>query len=415
MSYDPSRQRSFLTTAQNEQDIKMWVYTAPTRPAVGTITSMPLIQSSGTTWGTNNYGNPFARFTTQKHVNITYCPLNNRIYCFGGDFGPQGSAADGMWSMDCTTGAWRVEARPPIMSGFPSPSAFQDTTGFFWDSVRSRIVVVPRGHTGYSHNVIAYAKGYWFYDPLTADATTGMPGTWTQDLRLFNTTTGTQGSEFQMSSGTDQAWGGVYDSTTQIVYALKSSDRGGPLVKRWNLGTGAAMTDLGFSPSNLGLWAGGRSDSATFLGGCSVGRFAYWMVINGLEIALVRLGFDTGTFTRLANCVVDPRQTYIPYTEATTRLVGCGSTHIVYIPNEGPEGSFPGIHVYNIAKDRWSLDTQVPWTGRFTPYSDGTIRYNAGCIGEGPNNGVAFCGTVFSTNSSSVTHMLFYSPTGVSA
>jgi hypothetical protein len=422
-SYDRSRQRTLLTASvgdSNETFCKVWTYTAPARPAVGTLTSIALPPLSGGTWGAGNYGLPFHRFTRQKHVNITYVPDNNRLYAFGGDVNSaDGSATDVLASMDCASGLWRMESIPYRISGIPMPSAWQDTCMMTWDNTRKKIVFVPRGHTGDSSNTLAHTTGYWTYDPLNANpAFGGSFGTWAQDLRLFNTgVSGAQGSEFQFSGGTGVCNGGVYDETTQIVYALRDNAfNDGPTVRRYNLSSGTQLSNIGFNPGALGLSAGGRASTVSTMGGARVGRNIYYMVQgSGLEMALIKLNLDTLTFSRLTNVVLDPRQTYVPQTEATTRLVGCGSTHLVYVPNEGPEGSFPGIHVYNIAKDRWSLDTQVPWTGRFAPYTDGTIRYNAGCVGEGPNNGVAMCGTEFSTNGSSSTHMLFYVPTGVSA
>jgi hypothetical protein len=429
-SYDRSRQRTLLTASvgdSNETFCKVWAYTAPARPAVGTLTSIALPPASGSAWGSGNFGMPFIRFSTQKHVNITYVPDNNRLYAFGGDVnGADGSATDVLASMNCADGTWRVESIPYRISGIPMPSAWQDTCLMVWDNTRKKIVFVPRGHTGYGWNTLVHTTGYWTYDPLNANPIFGGSfGTWAQDSRLFNSASGTQGGEFQMNSGTGCTNGGIYDESTQIVYALRDSVHfndsplvSAPFIWRFNLGTGARLTDLNWRPANtpLFLTAGGRQDIVSFFGGCRVGRNAYWLCKgNSTELALFKMNFDTLTFSRLANLVVDPRQTYIPDTEATTRLVGCGSTHIVYVGNEGPEGSFPAIYVYNIAKDRWVTDTQVPWTGRFTPYTDGTIRYNAGCVGEGPNNGVAFSGTVSSTNGSSSTHMLFYVPTGVSA
>jgi hypothetical protein len=320
--------------------------------------------------------------------------------------------------MNCSDGTWRMESYKPLTSGRPMPSAWQDTFMMTWDANLLKFVLVPRGHTGYSHNVLAYTTGFWTYDPLNADPVFGGSfGTWAQDTRLFNTTTGTQGAEFQMSSGTGAAWGGVYDPTTRIVYVIKDNPvADGPGVGRYNLATATRLGNASYPISGLlpNLSAGGRSPLSTETGGCRVNRNAYWLAkTSDSELGLVRMNLDTLQFTRLANVPIHSRQLYIPMGEATTRLVACGSTHLVYVANGGPEGSIHAIYVYNIAADRWAVDTQIPFIDRFSPASSGGVRYAGGCVGEGPNNSVAICGTALSNNSASSTHMIFYTPTGV--
>jgi hypothetical protein len=431
LSYDPTRSRSFLTTGPgnaNESTVTSWVYTAPARPAVGTITAIALQPETGSAYGVNNFGNLFARSSTQKHVNISYCPLNNRLYVFGGDRSTTGSATDGMWSMNCADGSWRCEAKRPSDNGVPSPSAYQDTCGFWWDSVRSRFVIFPRGQDGYSYNTLAYAKGIWTFDPMTPDpSASGSFGTFAQDLRISEFTTfsgGPQGSDFHVNgSGCDG--GGIHDPTTNIVYTIRDSLTGGAnQIWRYDLTAGTKLANLTWNPASLvpNAQSGGRQPNTMRTRWCRVGRKAYGLTTSGGgfsgELVFLCFNLDTLAMSRLSAPIIHGTNisTYIPMVENTMGVAAAGSNHVVWIHNGGPEGAITGIHVYNIAKDRWVLDTQIPLpVDRFSPVLVGSTRYTGGCYGEGPNNGIAFSGTVFATNGASSTHMFFYTPTGATA
>lgn len=385
MLYDPVLRRVLLCLGNTTTEV--WAFN--TAPVGGIITSWALPAHSGGTYGVNYYGFPFVSNGSCKHVNMAYCPLDNRLYATGGD--TIHSATDGTWSMDMTDGSWRLDVGEPVYGSVVAPHAYQDGALFQWMPARNKLLFFGGLVFGYEANgsdIYNYSSGYWMFDPVA--------GTWEQVSSFFSNPTL---SHAVTGSGND--YGGVYDEQTDTVYVLGDSGSAAS-ARRWNIGTNTQDSSIAYTIPASGI-SGFIAAYFQRSRMCQLGRYIYVVgyYTNGADntpanchAAFWRYGIDDHTFVRLADPPAFTQN--VDYKE----LVLCVSKgKIVHPRRYGPEGDMPeGILVYDPATDTWEADTKTPAYGAFIQNS----------VCELPDGRVAMSGGVFGSQQ---THLWFYEAT----
>jgi hypothetical protein len=336
----------------------------PTPAYTGVITSFPLPALAGA---------PYSTLQNSKHTNMAYSPLTNRLYVSGGDW--LYSATDGTWSMNMADGSWRMDVGNPVYPTLPAPHAGQDEMGFVWDAARQKFLFWPGVYNAYEPKgapILEYAKGLWYFDPLT--------NVWTQELRLFGNYGDTTGDPF----------GGVYDEVNDQLVEL-GDDSSGFVARRWSITALVRLADIPIAltrPQGFSTYYS-RTQYA------KIGRYVYvaGYSTDGTALKIPRFWrwhLDNHTFEELATPPVDGSLLH----DIEMRLA---TSHgkVVWPLMSGPDGELHGIYVYDPAINVWSVDRQVPSYGNFI----------GNAVTSLPDGRVAFSGGVFGRHQ---THMWFY-------
>lgn len=348
--YDKPRDRLLLVQSNvSTFQADIWQYAAPA--PTGVISSFPLPASVGGVYGQNFFSFPYCSNNGSKNTNLAYCPLNDRIYVSGGDVSPgQGSATDGIWSMSCTDGTWRLDFGLPVYPSSPAPSAGQDGALLIWMANRQKFLFVPGYYFGpYGWSVPQYENGIWWFDPVAL--------TWENFIGAFN----------QPMGGllTGSIYGGCYDATNdQLVAAM--DDQIGRVVRRWNMANQTRLSDIPITglvvpPGYAALYYG------LYCRQVLVGRLLYVVgyATDGIVNTPVffKVNIDTGVATMLTPPVIPNFSS-----QAGSLQLGVSNGKIIF-PYAGggyPDGTMPlGILVFDPGAGTWTADTQVPSYGNF--------------------------------------------------
>jgi hypothetical protein len=385
--YDPVRQVTILHTATGESNFgpETWAYRCPSGTAsppsippppkgtstyTGKITSFPLPARSGTKYGVNYYGFPFVSNGMSKQSDMAYCPLNNRLYVQGGD--TIHSATDGTWSMSLKDGSWRLDFGQPVYPTLPAPHALQDDFGIAWVPSRNRFLLWPGSYFAYEPPgtpILQYARGMWWFDPLSS--------TYTQELGLFG------GPYLDRGNTTGGLFGGVYDDVNDQIVEFGDS-AAAFAVHRWDIANLVRMPDIRFSVTVE------HAQAAYFTRGMHVkiGRYVYIIGYrsHGTQSSqtplMLRWDLDNQAMQEMAPPPVDG--TLIRDTEIR---IGTSHGKLVWPFTNGPDGEIHGIYVYDPATNVWAVDTQVPAYGHFignsiTSLPDGRVVFSGGVFGR---------------------------------
>lgn len=379
MLYDPVQRRILLTSGIGNIT-EVWAFN--TAPVGGIITSWHLPTATGGTYGTNYYGFPFTTNYSCKHVNMAYCPLNDRLYATGGD--TIHSATDGTWSMDMTDGSWRLDVGEPVYGSVVAPHAYQDGALFEWMPSRNKLLFFGGLVFGYDDDgdpLYNYSSGYWMFDPIA--------GTWEQVAKFF-----TNPTLYHAIPNDGNDYGGVYDEDTDTVYVLGDSGSSAT-ARRFNIGTGVQDSSIAYTIPASGI-SGFVAAYFQRTRLARLGRYIYAVgyYTNGVNsapanchAAFWRYGIDDHTFVRLA----DP-PAFTQNVDEKELVLCVSNGKIVHPRRYGTQGDMPdGILVYNPANDTWEADTKTPAYGAFiqnsvTSLPDGRVVMAGGVFGSQQTN-----------------------------
>jgi hypothetical protein len=318
--------------------------------SLGTFTQFPLPTSIGSTYGVNYFGYPFRTNGSSKQADICYCPLNGRIYAQGGDV--LGSATDGTWSFDATTGNdWKLEVGQPapVYPNLVAPHGLQEDYLFEWIPEQNEFIMCPGG--GFypypepidfvANPVQNLSHGIFYFNPTTK--------TYRQDLRLFSAPYSNNGSYS----------GGGWDPVNRYTVAFGDTvGKLGKVIRRYDVVNGVQLTDVAYvakKPVDYGTV--GASYASSSPRPARIGRNMYFLAewFDGVSL-YVRNFFVCNLDTLVVTQLADPpnRNKQIVF-DMTHLQVSNGK--VVWFEINGPDGAVSGIFVYDPMTNTWSVES----------------------------------------------------------